>query len=291
MLVRKAQQDQADPQKLNELYYRTARAADELGDSEKALQLLQGAPTTSTRPTCRPSSGAPTCCSRWRAGRTPARSTRPSWSSTATPRRGRCRPHLLPAGHGSPAPRRAQEGAQHVREGAGDRSARTGTRCWRSSRSRRQQNDFEAVIHAKRGLMATGEDDERVSLLDRDRRHLPREAAERAEGDQRLPRSARHRPRRSPAAPEGARPLHRDQAVEEGRRDHRALRRARARSDPQGRLLPRGRRDLPRRAEGARRGHRRTTTGRSTASSPATASCRRARSSARSSRSRTSTRS
>ncbi|MCG8418317.1 MAG: tetratricopeptide repeat protein [Proteobacteria bacterium] len=43
MLVRKAQQEGQDPGTLNQLYYRTARCADELDDHEKALQFYNAA--------------------------------------------------------------------------------------------------------------------------------------------------------------------------------------------------------------------------------------------------------
>ncbi len=43
MLVRKYQQEQRDPRVLNELYFRTAKTADALGDYEKALNFYKGA--------------------------------------------------------------------------------------------------------------------------------------------------------------------------------------------------------------------------------------------------------
>jgi len=83
MLCRKASQLHADQRELNDLYYRAAKTADELGDLQKALGYYKYAyDIDSTH--LRRSSVAPTCCSRWRTTTTPGRSTRRSWSSTAT---------------------------------------------------------------------------------------------------------------------------------------------------------------------------------------------------------------
>ena len=212
-------------------------------------------PTTSTRPTCRPWSAAPTCCSRWPTGTGPGRSTRPSWSSTAT---ARTRPTSSASTTGWAWFARTWVSARR-RSTCSRRRSRsirpTATPSTRSSRCSSTTGDWEAVVHAKRGLMVDRQRRREGRAARPDWRHLPRPAAEPAEVDRRLPRGPRGRARRPPAPAEAARPLHRDQAVEEGRRDHRAVHRARGEPGAQGRLLHGGRHDLPRRAQGARRGH------------------------------------
>ncbi len=255
MLVRKVAQLHADPRELNELYYRAARTADELGDFQKALRLLQerlrhrfDVPADPGRP------GRPAVQD---AGLGQRREDLPDHPGPAPrrPGRGRRRQDLQPAGHGPAGVGRAQEGAQHVREGAGDRPqpprhAAGGHRPAAAAgrlgggRPRQARPDGHRAAEGE-GVAAR-----------RDRRHLPRQARQLAEGHRGLPRGARVGARRPPAAAEGARPLHRDQAVEEGGRDHRAVHRARSRRRPPRRVLPRRRDRVPRRAEVARRGGR-----------------------------------
>ena len=83
-----------------------------------------------------------------------------------------------------------------------------------------QQGDWEAVVHAKRGLMRPRRRRRRRSSSStRSAGIYHEQAAEPAEGDRRVHRGPRGRAGRSPAAAEGARPLHRDRSS--GRRSSR----------------------------------------------------------------------
>ena len=230
MLVRKVGQLHADPRELNELYYRAARTADELGDYRQALQLLQGrlrhrldVPADAARAR-RPA------VQDGRTGTAPGRSTRPSWSSTATGRTRRTSSasttgsawFARPSGERKKAlnmfekaleidpqpPRHAAGG--HRPAAAAGRLGGGGPRQARPDGDRAGQGEGRAAR--------------------RDRRHLPRASSRtRRRRSRRTSRRSRSRQRRPPAPAEGPRPLHRDQAVEEGGRDHRALHRARER--------------------------------------------------------------
>ena len=101
------------------LHYRLAKAADQLGDTEKALATTSR-PTTSTRPTCRPCWTGRRCCTGSSTGTRPSSSTRPSWSTTARRRRTRTSSRSSTASADQAEDRRADQGDQHVREGAGD---------------------------------------------------------------------------------------------------------------------------------------------------------------------------
>jgi tetratricopeptide (TPR) repeat protein len=164
MLVRKAQQDQADPQKLNELYYRTARVADELGESEKALQFYEGAYDID-------STYLPTLM-----GRADLLFKLASWEEAGKIYQTILVQHRDALGEDDVV--RIYYRLGMVRQHLGERKKALNMfeKALEIDPTHRdtllaviaiqeEQNDFEAVIHAKRGLMATGEDAERVALL------------------------------------------------------------------------------------------------------------------------------
>ena len=136
MLVRKATSSKNDNSELNQLYYRLARTADELGNSDKALKYYKLAYDLD-------STFLPTLL-----GRAALLYKMEDWDGAVQdlpddPRppsrlaeRGGDRRHLLsPRQHQAQAGR-AQKGAQHVREGAGDRRDAPADACWRSSTCR-----------------------------------------------------------------------------------------------------------------------------------------------------------
>ena len=126
MLARKAAQLKKDNRQQNELYYRIARTADELRQQREGAALLQAR--------LRPRLDLPADAARARQPDVPPRGLgrrrqdlpdhpRPAPRVAEGHRRRR---DLLPARPGPPEARRAQEGAQHVREGAGDRPGAQG---------------------------------------------------------------------------------------------------------------------------------------------------------------------
>ena len=115
--------------------------------------------------------------------------------------------------------------------------------------------DFEAVIKQKRSLAGLVGDLRRreVHALRGDRPDLQGEAHQPAEGDRRLSRGAQPQADRSPAAAQPPRPLQRDQAVEEGDGDPDEAGRAGG-GQGQGALPRRGRQHRQLRAALDRRG-------------------------------------
>ena len=131
MLTRKA--DKKDNKELNQLYYRLARTADELGNGDKALKFYKLAYDLD-------STFLPMLLGRaallYKHGGLGRRLQDLPDDPRAPPRlaeRVGDRRHLLPPRQHQAEAGRAQEGAQHVREGARDRGRPTARRCRRSS--------------------------------------------------------------------------------------------------------------------------------------------------------------
>jgi len=165
MLVRKAQQEHnREPRELNELYYRTARCADELGDYDKALQFYRAAYDLD-------STYLPTLVARadllykmqdWDAAgkiyQTILVQHRDSQDEADVVRiyyrLGMVRQHL--------GERRK---ALNMFEKALEIDAHHADTLHAIIDIQQGQGDYEAVVHAKRGLMATADADEHVKLL------------------------------------------------------------------------------------------------------------------------------
>ena len=271
MLARKA--DRKTNRELTLLYYRLAKAADELGDNEKALKYYkQSYDLDSTYLPTLIGSRRPALQDGGLGRRVPHLPDDPG-PAPRRPEDDGHRRHLLPPRQHQAEARRAQEGAQHVREGAGDPSRPPRRRCRRSSTSTatpatgRRSSSRSAGWSRRRRRR-----DEKFTLLDeiagiyKEKLKNPQKAI--AAYLEALEAQAG----RPPAAAQRARPLHRDQAVEEGGRDpaasspsSRAARcKARFLSRPAtsplraalhrrgGRLLQPGARRGPRRSEGLR---------------------------------------
>ncbi len=166
MLVRKAQQEHnREPRELNELYFRTARCADELGDFDTALQYYKAAYDID-------STYLPTL-----VGRADLLFKMQDWDGA-----GKIYQTIL-VQH-----RDSQDEAQvvsiyyrlgMVRQMLGERRKALNMfeKALEIDPTHRDtleaviniqvaQGDYEAVVHAKRGLMATADNDEKVKLLD-----------------------------------------------------------------------------------------------------------------------------
>ncbi len=166
MLVRKAQQEHdREPRELNELYFRTARCADELGDFDTALQFYKAAYDID-------STYLPTL-----VGRADLLFKMQDWDGA-----GKIYQTIL-VQH-----RDSQDEAQvvsiyyrlgMVRQMLGERRKALNMfeKALEIDPTHRDtleaviniqvaQGDYEAVVHAKRGLMATADNDEKVKLLD-----------------------------------------------------------------------------------------------------------------------------
>jgi golgin subfamily B member 1 len=165
MLVRKAQQEQRDPRELNELYYRTARCADELGDFDKALQFYKAAYEID-------STYLPTLL-----GRADLLYKMQDWDGA-----GKIYQTILVQHRDSQAESevvRIYYRLGMVRQQLGERKKALNMfeKALEIDPSDREtlgavidiqvaQGDYEAVVHAKRGMMVSADDRERVRLLD-----------------------------------------------------------------------------------------------------------------------------
>jgi tetratricopeptide (TPR) repeat protein len=164
MLVRKAQQDHADAQRLLELYFRTARVADELGEHDKALQFYEAA--YGIDPTHLPTL----------MGRADLLFKLASWEESGKIYQTILVQHRDALDEGEVV--RIYYRLGMVRQHLGERKKALNMfeKALEIDPTHRdtllaviaiqeEQGEFEAVIHAKRGLMATGQDAERVALL------------------------------------------------------------------------------------------------------------------------------
>lgn len=165
MLVRKAQQEQADPQRLNELYFRTARCADELGDYDKAIQYYKAAYDID-------STYLPTL-----VGRADLLYKMQSWEEAGKIYQTILVQHRDALSEADVV--RIYYRLGMVRQNLGERKKALNMfeKALEIDPTHRdtltaviqiqlEQGEFEAVIHAKRGLMATAGAEERVALLD-----------------------------------------------------------------------------------------------------------------------------
>jgi tetratricopeptide (TPR) repeat protein len=165
MLVRKVGQSRPDPRELNELYYRAARTADELGDYDRALRHYEAAYNID-------STYLPTLI-----GRADLLFKMSDWDGA-----GKIYQTIL-VQHRDSQPEgevvRIYNRMGMVRQQLGERKKALNMfeKALEIDPTHRetleavvalqtQQNDWEAVVHAKRGLMATGNDAERAALLD-----------------------------------------------------------------------------------------------------------------------------
>ncbi|HWN71987.1 MAG TPA: tetratricopeptide repeat protein, partial [Haliangium sp.] len=164
MLVRKAQQDQADTQRLNELYYRTARVADELDESDKALQFYEAA--YGIDPTYLPTL----------MGRADLLFKLASWEEAGRIYQTILVQHRDALSEDDVVRIYFRMGMVRQRLGERKKALNMFEKALEIDPTHRdtleaviaiqeEQGDFEAVIHAKRGLMASGQDAERVALL------------------------------------------------------------------------------------------------------------------------------
>jgi tetratricopeptide (TPR) repeat protein len=165
MLVRKVGQSRPDPRELNELYYRAARTADELGDYDRALRHYESAYNID-------STYLPTLI-----GRADLLFKMQDWDGA-----GKIYQTIL-VQHRDSQPEaevvRIYNRMGMVRQNLGERKKALNMfeKALEIDPTHRetlqavvalqtQQNDWEAVVHAKRGLMATADDNEKVALLD-----------------------------------------------------------------------------------------------------------------------------
>nr|HEX4312425.1 tetratricopeptide repeat protein [Kofleriaceae bacterium] len=165
MLVRKVAQLHADPRELNELYYRAARTADELGDFNRALQHYKSAYDID-------STYLPTLI-----GRADLLFKMQDWDNA-----GKIYQTILVQhrdGQDEADVVRIYNRLGMVRQALGERKKALNMfeKALEIDPSHRdtlqavidlqqQQGDWEAVVHAKRGLMATAPQKEKVALLD-----------------------------------------------------------------------------------------------------------------------------
>lgn len=165
MLVRKVGQSRPDPRELNELYYRAARTADELGDHDRALRHYESAYNID-------STYLPTLI-----GRADLLYKMQDWDGA-----GKIYQTIL-VQHRDSQPETEVVRIYHrmgmVRQNLGERKKALNMfeKALEIDPTHRdtlqavvalqtQQNDWEAVVHAKRGLMATADAEEKVALLD-----------------------------------------------------------------------------------------------------------------------------
>lgn len=164
MLVRKVGQTRPDPRTLNELYYRAARTADELGDHDRALRHYEAAYNID-------STYLPTLI-----GRADLLFKMNEWDAA-----GKIYQTILVQHRDSQAERevvRIYYRLGMVRQNLGERKKALNMfeKALEIEPTHRDtleavvalqsaQNDWEAVVHAKRSLMATASDAERIALL------------------------------------------------------------------------------------------------------------------------------
>ncbi|HEY1546829.1 MAG TPA: tetratricopeptide repeat protein, partial [Kofleriaceae bacterium] len=165
MLCRKVGQLRADPKELNELYYRAAKTADELGDFQKALGYYKAAYDID-------STFLPTL-----VGRADLLFKMQDWDAA-----GKIYQTILVQhreGQDEAEIVRVYNRLGNVRQAMGDRKKALNMfeKALEMDPGHRetlqavidlqsQQGDWEAVIHAKRGLMATADNKEKIILLD-----------------------------------------------------------------------------------------------------------------------------
>ncbi|KAB2911170.1 MAG: tetratricopeptide repeat protein, partial [Kofleriaceae bacterium] len=164
MLVRKVSQTRPDPRSLNELYYRAARTADELGDYDRALRHYEAAYNID-------STYLPTLI-----GRADLLFKMNDWDNA-----GKIYQTILVQHRDSQAEDevvRIYYRLGMVRQNLGERKKALNMfeKALEIDPTHREtleavvalqsaQNDWEAVVHAKRGMIATSSNDERVALL------------------------------------------------------------------------------------------------------------------------------
>jgi tetratricopeptide (TPR) repeat protein len=217
MLVRKVAQSHPDPRELNELYFRAAKTADELGENDKALSYYKSA--YDLDPTYQPTlmgradllyklgdwdaSGKiyQTLLVQNRDGAAESDAVRIYY------RLGMVRQHL-----------NERKKALNMFEKALELDPPTATRSG-GHRAAAGVGDWEAVVGAKRGLLTTSPDKERIQLLQEIAAVYKDKLANPQKSIGALQRGGRDRARGPGAAAEGPRPVRGDQAVEEGRRD------------------------------------------------------------------------
>ncbi len=165
MLVRKVAQTHPDPRELNELYYRAAKTADELGDFQKSLSYYKAAYDIDA-------TYLPTL-----TGRADLLFKMQDWDAS-----GKIFQTILVQHRDSLAEAdvvRIYNRLGMVRQALGERKKALNMfeKALEIDPTHREtlqavidlqqsQGDWEAVVHAKRGLMATGTNQERTSLLD-----------------------------------------------------------------------------------------------------------------------------
>lgn len=165
MLVRKVAQTHPDPRELNELYYRAARTADELGDYQRSLSYYKAAYDIDA-------TYLPTL-----TGRADLLFKMQDWDAS-----GKIFQTILVQHRDSLAEAdvvRIYNRLGMVRQALGERKKALNMfeKALEIDPTHREtlqavidlqvsQGDWEAVVHAKRGLMATGTDRERTTLLD-----------------------------------------------------------------------------------------------------------------------------
>ncbi len=165
MLARKVGQLRADPKELNELYYRAAKTADELGDFQKALGYYKAAYDID-------STFLPTL-----VGRADLLFKMQDWDAA-----GKIYQTILVQhreGQDEAEIVRVYNRLGNVRQAMGDRKKALNMfeKALEMDPGHRdtlqavidlqaQQGDWEAVVHAKRGLMATADNKEKTILLD-----------------------------------------------------------------------------------------------------------------------------
>jgi tetratricopeptide (TPR) repeat protein len=165
MLVRKVAQTYPDPRELNELYYRAARTADELGDYQKSLSYYKAAYDIDA-------TYLPTL-----TGRADLLFKMQDWDAS-----GKIFQTILVQHRDSLAEQdvvRIYNRLGMVRQALGERKKALNMfeKALEIDPTHREtlqavidlqqsQGDWEAVVHAKRGLMATGSNPERTQLLD-----------------------------------------------------------------------------------------------------------------------------
>ena len=165
MLVRKVAQSRPDPRELNELYYRAARTADELGDYDRALRHYEAAYNID-------STYLPTLI-----GRADLLFKMQEWDAA-----GKIYQTIL-VQHRDSQPEaevvRIYNRMGMVRQHLGERKKALNMfeKALEIDPTHRetlqavvalqtQQSDWEAVVHAKRGLLVTAKAEEKVALLD-----------------------------------------------------------------------------------------------------------------------------
>ena len=165
MLVRKAQQEQASAQHLKELYFRNARCTDELGEYDRALQFYQAAYDID-------STYLPTL-----VGRADLLYKLGEWDDAGKIYQTILVQHRDALGEVEVVRVYFRLGMVRQQLGERKKSLNMFEKALEIDPTHREtleamiaiqqeQGDFEAVIHARRSLMATADDAERVSLLE-----------------------------------------------------------------------------------------------------------------------------